>query len=347
MKPKADVASFIDNFNESRLLVVGDVMLDEYVWGQVRRICPEAPVPIVEEVRRSTVPGGMANVAANARALGAQVALGGVVGGDVQGTALRDMLSLHGMDTAGLRIDPQRPTTTKTRIIAHSQQVVRVDREDTRPVPLAVEQELLGWFREHVRDADLCILSDYGKGVLSPALTSAVIAMARQFGRPVVVDPKGWDYRKYRGASIITPNLQEARMALTNGGHPPTDLFEIGTGLLELLPGTSVLVTRGSQGVALFQEGHDPLCISSSAREVYDVTGAGDTLVATLAVAIAAGCPLRLAASLANCAAGLAVGRVGTATVSRSELGAAAALVSAKHPATVPTDMGTAGPVSS
>lgn len=320
MTTRAGDVSFIEKFRGRRLLVVGDVMLDEYLWGQVRRVCPEAPVPVVEEVRRSSIPGGMANVAVNAAALGAQVAVGGVVGQDTQGQALYERFSLLGIDTAGLKTDPQRPTTTKTRIVANNQQVVRVDREETTPISFALEQELLEWFRDSLPEADLCILSDYAKGVLSPALTAQVIAAARHQGRPVVVDPKGWDYQRYRGASIITPNLHEARLALTNGTPPPDDLFAIGAGLLELLPGTSVLVTRGPEGVALFQQRNAPLCLSANARQVYDVTGAGDTLVATLAVGIAAGCSLELAAMLANCAAGLVVGKVGTATVSSAEL---------------------------
>jgi D-beta-D-heptose 7-phosphate kinase/D-beta-D-heptose 1-phosphate adenosyltransferase len=323
MTAKTDVLSFIKRFRDCRLLMLGDVMLDEYLWGQVRRICPEAPVPIVEEVRRSSVPGGMANVAVNAAALGAHVALCGVVGGDSQGETLRAMLGLLGIDNTGLRTDHQRPTVTKTRIIAHNQQVVRVDREDTRPISLPLEQELLSLFRERLPSADVCILSDYAKGVLSPALTLEVIAAARQCGRPVVVDPKGRDYRRYRGASVITPNLSEASVAASDGVASAMDLVGASNRLLDLLPGTSVLVTRGPDGLTLFREAAPPISIPSAARHVYDVTGAGDTLVATLAVALATGCPLELAAALANCAAGVVVGKVGTATVSTAELLAA------------------------
>jgi rfaE bifunctional protein kinase chain/domain len=323
MTAKTEVPSLIKRFRDCRLLLLGDVMLDEYLWGQVRRICPEAPVPIVEEMRRSSVPGGMANVAVNAAALGAHVALCGVVGGDPQGEALRTMLGLLGIDSTGLRTDPQRPTTTKTRIIAHNQQVLRVDREDTRPISFSLERELLSLFRERLQSADVCILSDYAKGALSPALTSEVIAAARQCGRPVVVDPKGRDYRRYRGASVITPNLSEAALAAGDGAASVTDLAGAGNRLIELLPGTSVLVTRGPEGLTLFRETAPPVSIPSAARHVYDVTGAGDTLVAALAVAIATGCPLELAAALANCAAGIVVGKVGTATVSTTELLAA------------------------
>jgi D-beta-D-heptose 7-phosphate kinase/D-beta-D-heptose 1-phosphate adenosyltransferase len=323
MTAKTDVPSLIKRFRDCRLLLLGDVMLDEYLWGQVRRICPEAPVPIVEEMRRSSVPGGMANVAVNAAALGAHVVLCGVVGGDPQGEALRAMLGLLGIDSTGLRTDHQRPTITKTRIIAHNQQVVRVDREDTRPISLSLEQELLSLVRERLPSVDVCILSDYAKGVLSHALTSEVIAAARQCGCPVVVDPKGRDYRRYRGASVITPNLSEAALAADDGATSVTGLAGAGNRLTELLPGTAVLVTRGPEGLTLFRETAPPLSIPSAARHVYDVTGAGDTLVATLAVAIATGCPLELAAALANCGAGVVVGKVGTATVSTTELLAA------------------------
>lgn len=331
MVAKTELLTSIEKFQKCRLLVLGDVMLDEYIWGQVGRICPEAPVPIVEEVRRSSVPGGMANVAVNAAALGAQVTVGGVVGEDAQGKALCDMLKALGIDTTGLRTDPQRPTTAKTRIIAHNQQVVRVDREDTQPISSAIQQELLGWFCEHLSAADICVLSDYAKGVLSAALIGEAIAVARQHGRPMVVDPKGWDYCRYQGATVITPNLGEARLALNNGKPSPDDLVALGTGLLEILPGTSVLITRGPDGVTLFRKGRDPVNIPSAARQVYDVTGAGDTLIATLAVAIAAGCSLDLASTLANCAAGLAVGKLGTTTVGASELLAASCIINVEH----------------
>jgi D-beta-D-heptose 7-phosphate kinase/D-beta-D-heptose 1-phosphate adenosyltransferase len=245
MTTESTVSELIKRFKSCHLLVIGDVMLDEYIWGDVRRICPEAPVPVVEELRRSSVPGGAANVAVNAAALGVQVALGGVVGSDAQGNALRDILILSGVDTAGLQVDPQRHTTAKTRIIAHNQQVVRVDREDTRPVSSALEHEMLEWLRERMPSADVCVLSDYAKGVLSPALTSEVIAAARQRGQPVVVDPKGWDYRRYRGASVITPNLREARR--TQFAFRCRNSSTIRLAVLmspEILPGAVVIPTR-------------------------------------------------------------------------------------------------------
>jgi rfaE bifunctional protein kinase chain/domain len=320
MNPYPDASSVLDRFPDSRVLAVGDVMLDKYLWGDVQRICPEAPVPIVEEVRLSNVPGGMANVAMNARSLGSRVAVAGVVGQDPDGATLYEMLNKQGIDAAGLRVDPRRRTSTKTRVIAHNQQVVRIDREDRFPISPELEQELSEWCSERLLSVDVCILSDYAKGVLTPGLISRIIAAANQHGRPVVVDPKGWDYRRYRGASIITPNLHEARQALTDSKGVPADLSALGAGLLKLLPGTAVLITRGPEGVSLFREGLAPMHIPSVTQQVYDVTGAGDTLVATLALAVAAGCPLDLAAALANYSAGRAVGKLGTAIVSPSEL---------------------------
>jgi D-glycero-beta-D-manno-heptose-7-phosphate kinase len=320
MKLEFDARALIDKFAQSRVLIVGDVMLDKYVWGDVQRICPEAPVPIVEEVRRSTTPGGMANVAVNARTLGSRVAVGGVIGEDADGARLCDALSQHGIDTSGLRTDPLRRTTAKTRVIAHNQQVVRIDREDRHPITPALEQELLKWCCERMPAVDICVLSDYAKGVLTPALLSQLIAVATRYARPVVVDPKGRDYHRYRGASIITPNLHEASLAFTDATSAPADLSAIGAGLLQLLPGTAVLVTRGPEGVSLFRRGIAPMHIPSVAQQVYDVTGAGDTLVATLALAVAVRCPIELAATLANYSAGRAVGKVGTATVTASEL---------------------------
>ena len=319
------VLTFIQRFEQSRIVAFGDVMLDEYLWGQVRRISPEAPVPIVEEQNRSSVPGGAANVAVNTAALGAKVTFGGVVGDDAPGQALREMLTRRGIDTSGLRVDPQRPTTAKTRIIAHNQQIVRIDREDSRRLSASLERELLDWFRESLQAADLCILSDYAKGVFSPHLTSQAITLARELERPVIVDPKGRDFRRYRGANLISPNLSEAQNALEyalsmSPSASPDHVFALGAGLLEILPGSSVVITRGQAGVALFRDGRIPLCIPSVARQVFDVTGAGDTLIATLGVALSVACPLELALALANSAAGLVVGKIGTSYVTGSEL---------------------------
>ena len=302
------------------VLIVGDVMLDEYIWGEVRRVSPEAPVPVVELQRQTYVPGGAANAAANVASLGGRALLGGVVGDDTQAGLLREASSRRGVEGDGLLNDPDRPTTTKTRVIAHNQQVLRVDREERSPLSPQMEEALLGWAEKHLEQANALLLSDYAKGVVTPRLAQQVIRMAQSAGKPIIVDPKGRDYRKYRGATVVTPNTQEARLALNHLLNPPEDLFELGWQLLKLLEGSAVLITRGPEGMSLFEPNHQPVHIPAVARHIYDVTGAGDTVVAALTMALAAGATLEQAAWLANAAAGIKVGKVGTATVSLEEL---------------------------
>ena len=302
------------------ILIVGDVMLDEYVWGEVRRISPEAPVPVVEARRRTYTPGGAANTAANVVSLGGRALLGGVIGRDHQATQLREALRQHGVDDEGLITDDERPTTTKTRIVAHSQQVVRVDSEQRAPLRIELEDALLGWMAKRLGDADACVLSDYDKGVVSSRLAERFIRLACESGKPVIVDPKGTDYAKYRGATVVTPNVHEAERALNHEINGDADLQEAGRQLSGILEGSALLITRGSQGMSLFLNGAEAVHILAVARNVFDVTGAGDTVVSTLALALAAGATLEDAARLANLAASIVVGKVGTATVTRDEL---------------------------
>ena len=302
------------------VLIVGDVMLDEYIWGEVRRISPEAPVPVVEVHRRTFAPGGAANVAANVAGLGGRALLGGVVGQDRQAAQLREALAERGVDPAGLIVDRDRPTTTKTRIVAHSQQVVRVDSEQRTSLRAELENALLGWVEEALDIAGACVLSDYAKGVVSPRLAERFIRLAREAGKPVIVDPKGTDYAKYRGATVVTPNVREAEQALNREINGRADLLEVGQHLLGVLDGSALLITRGGQGMSLFVNGADVVHIPAVARNVFDVTGAGDTVIGTLALALAAGIGLEQAARLANLAAGIVVGKVGTATVTVEEL---------------------------
>lgn len=318
---QAKLSALVSRFSGQTLLVIGDVMLDEVLWGEVRRISPEAPVPVVELQRQSDVPGGAANSAANVAAYGARAFLGGVVGADAQADRLRRLLVDSAIDVGGLIVEPGRPTTTKTRIVAHSQQVVRVDREERKPLEPETEQRLLAWVRQAMPGVGACVLSDYGKGVVTPTLAQGVIAIARTAGRPVVVDPKGTDYSRYRGAAVLTPNLMEAEQAAGLSAATDEALLEVAKRVGSGLPGTALLVTRGAKGMSLFGEGGvPPLHIRTEAQAVYDITGAGDTAITTLAVALAAGAGLPDAVRLANRAAGIAVGKVGTATVSREEL---------------------------
>lgn len=302
------------------VLVVGDLMLDEYVWGQVRRISPEAPVPIVEVCGRSYAAGGAANTAANVVSLGGRALLGGIVGQDWAANRLCQVLAQTGVDSSGLVVDGQRPTTTKSRVIAHNQQVVRMDTEQNCSILAALEETLLQWVEYSLERVDACILSDYDKGVVTPTLAERFIGLARQAGKPVVVDPKGINYTKYRGATIITPNVPEAERASNSALGNEVDLAEIGHRLSMILAGGALLITQGAQGMSLFYDGNLKVHIPAVARNVFDVTGAGDTVVSTLALALAVGAPLEQAAELANHAAGIVVGKFGAAMVTVDEL---------------------------
>ena len=310
----------LDSFPRATILLVGDVMLDEYIWGDVRRISPEAPVPVVEVITRSHVPGGAANVANNIAHLGAQVHVGGVVGADDAAARLRGLLSAVAINVEGLLTDATRPTTSKLRIVAHSQQLARVDSEQRHALTQAQENALVEWAARLMPTVGACILSDYSKGVLSPTLIRRLIDLARAFHKPVIVDPKGSDYSRYLGATVITPNVHEAERATNIDIHSEDDARRVGRALLELLPGSALLLTRGAAGMSVFQNGHPPAHIPTVGQSVYDVTGAGDTVISALALAIAAGAQLEQAARLANLAASIVVGKLGTAPVTREEL---------------------------
>ena len=307
-------------FTGKRILIVGDVMLDEYIRGGVRRISPEAPVPVVEFYQQTHVPGGAGNTAANVRSLGGESLLGGVVGRDLQGETLRETLRRGGVTVDGLIVDADRLTTTKTHIVAHNQQLVRIDRERREPLSAAREDDLLRWMEKEIARADACILSDYAKGVVSARVGELIIRLARLAGKPVIVDPKGTNYAKYRGATVVKPNLHEAERFLNREIGDDASLNEVGRHLTEILDGSAVLITRGPQGMSLFRTGMAPVHFPSVAQAIFDVTGAGDTVISTLALALAAGAALEQAAHLANWAAGIVVGKVGTTAVTLEEL---------------------------
>jgi rfaE bifunctional protein kinase chain/domain len=310
-------------FRGKLVLVLGDVMLDEYIWGDVRRISPEAPVPVVEMSRRTFAAGGASNTATNVAALGGEPHLLGVVGDDYQAVCLRETLAKSGIGCLALCVDQARATTIKTRIIAHSQQVVRLDCEQRMPLPTHVERELLREAESRLPAVDACVISDYAKGVVSESIARQFIRLARQAGKPVVVDPKGTDYVKYRGATVVKPNVSEAE---TVAKQPITDeasLEEVGRRVLQILGGSALLITRGHQGMSLFREGAASVHIPTLARYVFDVTGAGDTVASVLALGLAANGSLEASMRLANLAASLVVAKVGTATVTLDELLAA------------------------
>jgi rfaE bifunctional protein kinase chain/domain len=306
-----------------RVLVVGDVMLDEFLWGRVARISPEAPVPVVEITSQTFHLGGAANVACNVRSLGGQAVVAGVVGRDPAGQRLREALVRSGVEDAMAFDDQGRPTTHKTRIIAHHQQVVRADREETDEIGAALEDALGDAIRRAARGAGAIVLSDYQKGMVTRRLMKKVLDAARREGVPLLIDPKVRHFALYRGAAVVTPNQMEAEQATGVRIRDAAGLHEAGRRILSTLRCRAALITRGEHGMALFEREKKPVEIPTTARQVFDVTGAGDTVIASLALALAAGATLPEAAMLANYAAGVVVGKIGTATVSPEEVLAA------------------------
>jgi rfaE bifunctional protein kinase chain/domain len=306
------------DFARARVLVVGDVMLDRYWFGDVDRISPEAPVPVVKVARQDERPGGAANVARNAAALGARVELLAVVGDDEPGRSLQRLVEESGV-TASLQRDATISTTVKLRVLGRQQQLIRIDFENT-PSRAALEDKM-SWFRERLPQADVVVLSDYGKGSLADV--SEMIAAARAVGKPVLVDPKGDDYARYRGASVLTPNRSELR-EVVGRWTDEADLERRAQALRTELELDALLLTRSEEGMTLFTaEGarHEP----TRAREVFDVSGAGDTVIATLSAALASGLDLAQSMHVANVAAGIVVGKLGTAVVHPHELEASLA----------------------
>ncbi len=295
-------------------------MLDEYVWGTVSRISPEAPVPVVA-VRSETLKiGGAGNVAVNIASLGGQVEVVGVVGNDVAAERLARELKLAGVEADGLISDESRPTTIKSRVVAGSQHVVRFDRESDAPLAPAVRARLFEQVRERLPKSDVLLISDYAKGVVGQRLIRDVLALATRLRKIVAVDPKVHHMPLFRKVTVLAPNHHEAAAAARILVREEADLLRAGTRLLTQLKAQAVLITRGEQGMSLFEAGRGVTHIPTFAREVYDVTGAGDTVMAGLALGLASGASLTHAAILANCAAGVVVGKRGTASVSRAEL---------------------------
>src|ERR1051325_2863183 len=304
------------------VVVLGDVMLDEFVWGDVTRISPEAPVPVVEVRRESAHLGGAANVLANLVALGAQAKLVGVVGDDAAGERLRARLreASPAQTDELIVVDRSRPSTVKTRIIAHSQTVVRADRERRAHVDAPTEDRLIRVLQGALKEAHAFVVSDYDKGAVTPRILSEILPLAYGRGIPVLVDPKIRNFDSYRPATLITPNHHEALRQTNTEENTDEGLKRAAQLIRERLGCDSVLITRGERGMMLLEGGREPVYVETMAREVYDVTGAGDTVIPPLACALAAGASMLEAAILANHAAGIVVGKVGTATASGEEL---------------------------
>lgn len=293
-------------------------MVDQYVWGEVSRISPEAPVPIVHVERESVRPGGAANVYANVLSLGGHALLCGVVGADDVGATLLEQLHLNGKQ--GIFVDPTRPTTKKTRIIAHNQQVVRYDVERRDDVSSRLTKQIVNYVKAHGSSLSCVVVSDYCKGVVTPSLMAQLRALARRRLLPIIVDPKVEHLGYYDGVTVVTPNHVEAQQASGRAAHDYEAVHRAGHHLRRQLGCDAVLVTRGEQGMSLCEATGRSWHIPAVARQVYDVTGAGDTVVGTLALGLSAGASIRESATLANQAAGVAVGTIGTAAVTNAQL---------------------------
>ena len=315
------LADILKKFPGQRILVLGDVILDWYWWGQASRLSPEAPVPVVRKQRTTLQPGGAGNTAANLAALGARVNLFGVTGTDSHAGDLKAALKAHGVETTGLVADAGRPTTTKTRVIAAHQQVVRVDEEATHPISTDIADAVLKAVQEQLTNAGAIVISDYAKGFLTPPLLDAVIGEARRAGKRVFADPKGADAGRYRGVFLLKPNRLE--LGLLTGLPPATthdETLAAGSRLAANKPGTHILVTEGSEGMTLFTESKPPEHVAPTPRQVFDVTGAGDTVLAVIAMAVTAGASWSEAMRLAAEAAGIAIGQMGSVAVSLESL---------------------------
>ena len=315
--------ALIDRFKGKEIIVIGDVMLDHFVKGSVSRISPEAPVPVVNVEQEDFVAGGAGNVAVNLAVLGAKPKVISVLGDDANGIILKQFLENKGADVSKMVIDETRPTTQKVRIIAERQQVVRVDRESKAHINKEVGAECLANFKEALKTAKGVIMSDYGKGMLSDHNIQDIIKACRAKNIPVCVDPKIDNFLKYKNITCMTPNTKEAWEGM---GLPPKkdeeSILNLGKKILKTLKADSILITRSAQGMSLFEKGKNPkvTTIKATAKEVFDVTGAGDTVISVLTLALACKASLKDAAFIANEAAGLVVGKLGTATVTTEEI---------------------------
>ncbi|MBU2540609.1 MAG: D-glycero-beta-D-manno-heptose-7-phosphate kinase [Candidatus Omnitrophica bacterium] len=311
----------IDNFKKARILVIGDLILDKFIWGNVDRISPEAPVPVVYQVRESYMPGGASNVTNNLSSLKAkEVLMVGLIGRDSEGRRLKAELKKRGVNISGVFTEGARQTTLKTRIIAHHQQVVRLDHETTAPIKKESVKRIVNFVKRHVERCDAIIIEDYGKGVIDPGVLEPIIAFARSKKKIITVDPKEDHFKSYKNVTTITPNLKEACEASGQKFKKGVDVSKIGKLLMSRLNLKALLITMGDEGMQLMQRGKKSQHIPTLAQEVFDVSGAGDTVIAVFTLALACGADFMTAAHLANICAGIVVGKVGVATVSLNEL---------------------------
>ncbi len=310
----------IDDFKNVTALVIGDLMIDEYLWGKVDRISPEAPVPVVCVEKQNHTLGGAGNVIHNLVAMGATVLTVGTAGTGKAGQMIFEKLKGLGIETDGIISEPQRPTTRKTRVIASNQQVLRIDKEIKRNINADTLEKLVEKIEDKILDANLIILSDYDKGLLTRQLVEQIVKLAKKHKVITLADPKSLDFSKYEQVSILTPNKKEASLAVNIDITSETDLFAAGNKIMDQVKLERLLITCGKDGMVLFEKGHDPYTIESKARQIFDVSGAGDTAISLLGLGLATGASFVDSAMVANLAAGIVVAKVGTATASIDEL---------------------------
>ena len=320
----------ISKFDGCHLLVVGDLMLDEYLWGDVDRISPEAPVQVVSINTEDFALGGAGNVVNNIVALGAKVSVVGVMGTGRNGQLLLNKFNELGVDTTGIIEEPGRTTTQKTRIIAANQQVLRIDRETDKTISDPTINKMTRFIEDNIARVDVVLISDYGKGLITKDLLSRVISCAQTHKKMAFVDPKGLDFSKYSGASLLTPNKKEAALASGVDIVNDSSLEMAADNILHNIHLDKLLITCGKDGMVLFEKNRSPYRVRAEARQVFDVSGAGDTVLAVLGLAVASGLSIKDSVSVANTAAGIVVGKVGTATVSKQELASALKIVMGK-----------------
>jgi D-beta-D-heptose 7-phosphate kinase/D-beta-D-heptose 1-phosphate adenosyltransferase len=319
---KKRALEIITDFSKAGVLVIGDIMVDHFIWGKVSRISPEAPVPVVDVQKDSILLGGCANVLNSIYALGGKVYVAGVIGADDIGQDLVSELRSRKIDTAGIVVEKGRPTTLKSRVIAHGQQVVRFDQESRKPIPKSSTQKILDYVKSLHNKIGAIVVSDYSKGVISRELIEGIKSIVKDSNIFICLDPKQSDFSVYQGVHVITPNHHEAQRAAGMEINNGDDLLLLGETLLKKYDFQTILITRGEEGMSLFEKGRKivPTYFPAQAKEVYDVTGAGDTVIGVLALALAAHAKIKEATCLANLAAGVVVGKIGTSTVSREEL---------------------------
>ncbi|SDT93747.1 D-glycero-beta-D-manno-heptose-7-phosphate kinase [Desulfobacula phenolica] len=310
----------IDTFKTVKALVIGDLMIDEYLWGSVDRISPEAPVPVVCVEKESHALGGAGNVINNLVSMGAQVLPIGTAGTGKAGQMIFEKLEELGIETDGIISEPERPTTRKTRVIASNQQVLRIDKEIKKDINGNTLEKLVSIIERKISGVNLIIISDYNKGLVTKELVRHTVELAKKYNVLTLADPKALDFSKYEHVSILTPNKKEASLAANMDIKSDRDLFAAGWKIMDQVKLERLLITCGKDGMVLFEKGKEPYVIESKARQVFDVSGAGDTVISILGLGLAVGATFRSSAMLANAAAGIVVAKVGTATASVDEL---------------------------